>query len=103
MNIQVNKHQLERVVIKWLDKHFGNLTLKKHKGYPNLVFYVNSGDEVMMEYDKENEWVFIDYGRIWLKLESLFGLKPRETRSILGHWLDKSYDLRGVIPLDSRQ
>jgi hypothetical protein len=103
MDIQVNKNQLERVVIKWLNIHYGNLTLKKHKGYPNLILYVDSNDNMVMEYDKENEWIFIDYGRIWLILELLFRLKPRETKSILGHWLDKSYDLRGVMPLDSRQ
>ncbi len=103
MNIIVDKPQLVRVVLLYLNNNFGNLTPKTSSKYPDSVFYVNSGDEVMMEYDKENEWVFIDYGRIWLKLESLFDLKPRETRTILGYWLDKSYDLRGVIPLDSRQ
>ena len=69
MNIQINKHQLERVVIKWLNKNFGNLTPKTIKKYRNSVFYVNSSNEVMMEYDKENEDVYIHYEYIWLKIE----------------------------------
>ena len=103
MDIIVDRPLLVRVVLLYLNKNFGNLTPMTNSVFPNLIFYFDSGDNMIMEYDKENEWVFIDYGRIWVKLESLFSIKPRETRTILGYWLDKSYDLRGVIPLDSRQ
>ena len=44
MDIQVNREQMFRVVIKWLNKHYGDLKLKTHKDYPNKVFYVNSGN-----------------------------------------------------------
>ena len=103
MNIIVDRPQLVRVVLLYLNKNFGNLTPMTNSEFPDLIFYVDSANDMIMEYDKENEWVFIDYGRIWLELESLFSINPRETRTILGYWLDKSYDLRGVMPLDSRQ
>jgi len=99
MNIQVNKHQLERVVIKWLNKHFGNLTPKKHKDHPNSVFYVNSGNEVMMEYDKENWDVYIHYEHIWSKVGSLFHLEYDDIKSIMKVWLEEDYKLVGVTPL----
>jgi len=98
MNIQVNKHQLERVVVKWLNNHFGNLTPKKHKDHPNSVFYINSGNEVMMEYDKENWEVFIHNDHIWSKIESLFHLNYNDTQSIMKVWLEESYKLEGVTP-----
>ena len=98
MNIQVNKHQLERVVIKWLNQHFGNLTLKKHIDHPNSVFYVNSDNEVIMEYDKKNENVYIHYDHIWSKIESLFHLNYGETQSIMKVWLEEAYKLGGVTP-----
>jgi hypothetical protein len=98
MNIQVNKHQLERVVIKWLNKHFGDLTPKKHKDHPKLVFYVNSDNGVMMEYDQENGGVYIHYEHIWSKIESLFHLNSRETQSIMKVWLEEAYKLEGVTP-----
>ena len=98
MNIQVNKHQLERVVIKWLNKHFGNLTPKKHKDHSKLVFYVNSDNQVMMEYDQKNEGVYIHYGHIWSKIESLFHLNYGETQSIMKTWLEEAYKLGGVTP-----
>jgi hypothetical protein len=98
MEIQVNKQQLERVVIKWLNKHFGDLTPKKHKDHSESVFYINSDNGVMMEYDQENEYVYIHYDHIWSKIESLFHLNYRETQSIMKVWLEETYKLEGVTP-----
>jgi hypothetical protein len=98
MNTQVIRHQLERIVIKWLNKHYGNLMPKKHKDHPNSVFYVNSSNEVMMKYDKKNEYVFIHYENIWSKIESLFHLNYGETQSIMKTWLEEAYKLKGVTP-----
>jgi len=100
MDIQVNKDQLERVVIKWLNKHFGNLTPKKHKEHPNSVFYVNSNNNVMMEYDQETDRVYIHYDHIWSKIESLFHLNYNDTQSIMKVWLEEVYKLGGVTPID---
>ena len=100
MDIQVNRHQLERVVIKWLDKHFGDLTPKKRKDHPNSVFYVNSSNEVMMKYDKKNEYVFIRYENIWSKIELLFHLNYDDIQSIMKVWLEEAYKLEGVTPTD---
>ena len=98
MNIQVNKHQLERVVIKWLNKYFGNLTPKTTKKYPELVSYVNPSNEVMMEYDKETDRVYINYDEIWLKIESLFHLNYDDTKSVIRVWMEEYYNLEGVTP-----
>jgi len=100
MKIQVNKHQLERVVIKWLNKHFGDLTPKKDKNDPNSVFYVNSNDKVMMEYDKISESVYIHYNNIWSKIESMFNIKYDDVISIMKVWLRDTYNLEGVTPID---
>ena len=98
MNIIVDRPQLVRVVLLYLNKNFGNLTPKKHKDYPNTVFYVNSSNEVMMEYDKENEDVYIHYEYIWLKIESLFHLNYGDIQSIMKVWVEEAYKLEGVTP-----
>ena len=98
MNIQVNKHQLERVVIKWLNKHYGDLTPKTTEKYPELVSYVNPSNEVMMEYDKETDRVYINYDEIWLKIESLFHLNYDDTKSVIRVWMEEYYNLEGVTP-----
>ena len=98
MDIKVNKNQLERVAIKWLNKNFGDLTPKKHKNRSNSVYYVNSNNKVMMEYDQKNERVFIDYYNIWLTIESLFHFKYDDTKLIMKIWLEETYKLRRITP-----
>ena len=101
MDIQVNKDQLDRVVIKWLNKHFGNLTPKTTEKYPNSVFYVNSNKDIMMEYDQENGYAYIHYDNIWSKIESLFHLNYHVIHSIMKVWLKETYKLEGVRPMDN--
>jgi hypothetical protein len=98
MDIIVDKPQLVRIVLLYLNMNFGDLTRKTNSEYPNAVFYVNPSNEVMMEYDKENEEVWINYVHIWSKIESLFHLNYRETQSIMKVWLEETYKLGGVIP-----
>ena len=98
MNIIVERPQLVRAVLLYLNKNFGNLTPKKHKDHPNSVFYVNSDNEVMMEYDKEKEYVFIHYENIWSKIKSLFHLNYNDIQSIMKVWVEEDYKLGGVTP-----
>ena len=98
MNIIVNRPQLVRAVLLYLNKNFGNLTQKTIPKYPDSVFYVNSDNESLMEYDKKNEYVWIHYYQIWSKIESLFPIENRETELIMKHWLEETYKLKGVTP-----
>ena len=99
MNIIVDRPQLVRAVLLYLNMNFGDLTRKTIEKYPNSVFYVKSDNEVMMEYDKEYEYVFIHYENIWSKIESLFHLNYDDTQSIMKVWLEeKPYELVGVTP-----
>jgi hypothetical protein len=96
MDIQVNRHQLERVVIKWLNQHYGNLIQKKHTNVPRTIFYVNSKNEIIMEYDyflKNRKDIHVDNERIWSKLQSIFHLKYLEVQSIIKVWLKETYGL----------
>ena len=98
MNIIVDKPQLVRAVLLYLNNNFGNLTPKTAEKYPDSIFYVNSDNEVMMEYDKENEYVFIHYENIWSKIKSLFHLNYNDIQSIMKVWVEEDYKLGGVTP-----
>ena len=98
MDIIISRPQLVRVVLFYLNTNFGNLIQKTTSEIPNSVFYVNSDNEVLMEYDKEFDKVYLEYTKIWEKIEFLFPLSYRETQSIMMVWLDKTYNLRGVTP-----
>ena len=99
MDIQVNKVQLERIVIKWLNKNFGDLTPKKRKDNPNVFFYVNSNNKVMMEYNQKNGNVYIHNLNIWSKIGSLFHLDYRDIQSIMKVWMEDTYKLEEVTPV----
>ena len=101
MNTLVDKPQLVRVVIQYLNMKFGNLTPKTSSKRPESVFYVNSYNEIMVEYDKKNEYVWVHYDQIWSKIESLFSLNYSETQSIMKHWLERDYNLKNLklLPL----
>ena len=96
MNIIVDKPQLVRVVLLYLNKNFGNLTPKTNSEFPNSVFYVNSDNEVMMEYGQGV--VVIHYKQIWSKIESLFYFNYNDTQSIMKVWLEETYKLEDVKP-----
>ena len=96
MNIIVDKPQLVRAVLLYLNKNFGNLIPKTNSEFPNSVFYVNSDNEVMMEYGEKV--VVIHYKQIWSKIESLFHLNYGDIQSIMKVWVEEAYKLEGVIP-----
>ena len=94
MNIQVNKHQLERVVVKWLNKKYSNLTPKTIEKYPNSVFYVNSDNEVIVEYNNEIKRAYVS--DIWTIIESLFHLNSNDIQKIIAVFLKETYNLEGT-------
>ncbi len=98
MNIIVDKPQLVRVVLLYLNNNFGKLEQKTHPNYPNSVFYVNFDNIVLMEYHKKNKNVFINYDQIWSKIKLLFSLNHNYTQSIIKNWFEKTYDLNEVKP-----
>jgi hypothetical protein len=96
MNTLVDKPQLVRVVIQYLNMKFGNLTPKTSSEFPDSVFYVDSDNEIMMEYDEKNEFVWVHYDHIWLKIRSLFSLEYDDIQSIMKVWLERDYNLRKI-------
>jgi hypothetical protein len=100
MNTLVDKPQLVRVVIQYLNMKFGNLTPKTSSEFPNSVFYVDSDDEIMMEYDEKKGIVYIHYNHIWLKIRSLFSLEYDDIQSIMKVWLERDYNLRKIKLLE---
>ena len=98
MDIIVDRPQLVRAVKSYLTKFFGDLTPKTNKDYSGSVVYVNSDNEDIMEHDKNTNNVWIDYGKIWSKLESLFYIKNDDIQLIMVDWLEEHYGLSGVTP-----
>ena len=96
MNTLVDRPKLVREALLYLNMNFGNLTPKTSSKHPNSVFYADSDNEVMMEYNEKIGEVYIHYNNIWSKIESLFSLNYSETQSIIKVWLERDYNLRNL-------
>ena len=93
MNIIIDRPQLVRVVLRYLNMNFGNLTPKTSSRYPNSIFYVDSDEKVLMEYEKENKDFYISHPHLWKKINSLFLIGMFDTEQILEHWLINAYHI----------
>jgi hypothetical protein len=93
MDIQVNKHQLERVVIKWLNKYFGNLKTKINSKYNGSIFYVDSNNEIIMKYSPTNGHIYVNYYKVWSKIELLFHIRDIDIELIITMWLKDTYKI----------
>ena len=97
MKIIITESSRDRLVFKWLNKEFGDLT-PVVKG--DRTFYVDEDRKPLFYYyqDSKKGYVYMDYNRIWVFFESIFGLKDPQTQGILKVWLEETYNLRGVTP-----
>ena len=87
--------------LKWLNKEFGDLTPVEKD---DKTFYVNK-DRLPLFYHyelmgSENDLVYINYNRIWVFLEDIFGLDYSQIEDILNVWLEQTYNLRGFTPVN---
>jgi hypothetical protein len=86
-----------RIVLKWLNKMFGDLT-PLVRG--NKTFYVDKEQIPLFYYyqDENNEYVYVNYDKIWVFFESIFGLNYLQIQEIVKVWLEETYNLRGATP-----
>ncbi len=91
------KMKKQELVLKWLNKEFGNLTPVVQR---ERTFYIDEDRKPLFYYyqDSKNGNVYINYDRIWVFFESIFGLKDPQTKEILKVWLEETYNLMGITP-----
>jgi hypothetical protein len=89
----------QKIVLKWLNKEFGNLTPMVRD---ERTFYVDKDRLPLFFYyqNQKNGWVYINYDRIWLLLESVFSMNDLEISELLEVWLEDTYNLRGLTPTE---
>lgn len=92
--------KLEHIVIRYLNKLYGDLEVYKNDKYPNRIFY-GKGGEVYMEFSVENNYLWVDYIKIWRDLINLFNLSYDEhIQFILKKWIKETYNinfLKGLV------
>jgi hypothetical protein len=86
----------QELVLKLLNKEFGNLTPVVKSG---KTFYVDDVGKIIFYYYQKlrNDIIYVNNDRVWFLIESIFGLEELETELVLKVWLKETYNLRGFI------
>jgi len=92
---------LENVVIKYLNKMYGDLEEYRTDERPNSIFFVR-GKKVYMEHYLEPKYLLVDYDTIWKDLENTFSLEYNDVQSIITKWVEETYNIRDVTPINLR-
>jgi len=82
---------ISEIALKWLNKGFGNLIKMV---IDDKIYYVDENKFPLLMYGKDDTTIFVNYEKIWVFFESIFGLKDLQTQEILKVWLEQTYNLR---------
>ena len=97
MKYIITESKLENVVIKYLNKLYGDLEEYRTDERPDSLFFFR-GKKVYMEQDLKNDDLWVDYETIWSDLKDTFSLEYYEIQSFIKKWVEETYKLRGVTP-----
>jgi hypothetical protein len=98
MKYIITESKLEKVIIKYLNKFYGDLEEYRTDEYPDSVFFIK-GKKVYMELNLKNNRLYISSSAIWDEIQNFFGLKPYPVSLILKKWVKDTYGLGYIIPL----
>jgi hypothetical protein len=76
---------------------FNNLT-PIEKG--NKIYYVDEDGLALFYYypDRINGYAYSNYDRVWVFFENIMRLERSEIKYIINNWLEKTYNIKGLIP-----
>ena len=97
MKYIITESKLEEVVIKYLNKMYGDLKEYRTEKHPDCIFFIK-GKKVYMEQDLENDMLWVGYDTIWSDLRDTFSLEYDDVQSIITKRVEVTYNLKGVTP-----
>jgi hypothetical protein len=97
MKYIITENKLEQVILRFLNKGYGDLTEYRTDEHPNSIFYIKD-KKVYMEQNLKNGKLWVDYYTIWVDLEGWFSLEYDDIQSVITKWVEESYNMRGVTP-----
>ena len=97
MKYIITENKLEKAIIHFLNKGYGDLTEYRTDKYPDSIFYMKD-NKVYMEQDVENKKLWVDYDTIWVDLIMWFSLKHNDIQSVITKWVEETYNIRGITP-----
>ena len=85
--------KLEKTAINWLNDEYNDLEPFETNKYSDYIFYMKNGN-VIFDYNKKNDVVYINYDEVWSFFETFFGMEYQQIRDITKAWVEEHYKLR---------
>ncbi len=98
MNIIISNPQLNKVVLLYIKNNFENLTTESNPENPDSICYVDENNQAIMEYEPEENDIWINREKFWSKIETLFSLSYLQTQLIIKKWLSDKYKIKNATP-----
>jgi hypothetical protein len=99
MDIQVNKDQLDRIIIKWLNNNYGDLKKEKYEFSINDNSYSYSkknSKKILMDYNTNNKVLHVE--DVFLgSLIDLFKIDFPQLKRIIKKWVYETYHIDAII------
>jgi len=84
---------VEKEVYDYLIAHLSNLNRYEYERHPDFLFFGDSADSVVIEYEIEDKYLWIIYDPIWTFFHHVIRLSYVETQSLLTWWFVEEFDL----------
>ena len=97
MKYIITENKLERTILHFLNKGYGDLIEYRTDKYPDSIFYIR-GKKVYMEQNLEYGMLWVDYDTIWADLENWFSLEYDGIQSVIAKWVEETYNIKGLTP-----
>jgi len=75
---------------------YNDLDVVVSKEKPNWTLFRYEKGYNIMVYNRNNDYVYINYNEIWSFLQDGFDLNYSRIQQLTQRWLDETYNLRGV-------
>jgi hypothetical protein len=89
----MKNEQLYKTAIKWLNKNYGDLELYETGTNIKSTYFIKN-EEIILDYNKEHEVVWVSYTEIWSFLRDFFSLDNTQTEKITKLWMEEHYKLK---------
>jgi hypothetical protein len=89
-------NSLKEYCINWLNDNFSDMDVVQSKDKPGYILYRYVDKNNILVYDKKNEYVYINYNKIWSFFENYFSMESEEIQELTQEWLSEAYNLKGV-------
>ena len=97
MNYIITESKLEKVIIKYLNKFYGDLEQVQQSDYWGLVNF-NKNGKTYIQLNTKTNWVWLPKSSLSEELVEVFNLSSLGIKDIISKWVGETYGLTNVTP-----